>query len=275
MAGEATLFDEAATDEPKRVWTAEELYELLEQRFCLPEWGLFPQATAAGMGGSHYADAMALNLFPSRGMELHGFEIKVSRNDWRRELKDPAKADALAKFCDRWWVVVSSKDLVKPGELPPTWGLLYPRSGTLYTGVQAPKNPDVKPLDRGWFAGLIRRAQAHKDLHAREAIQLATRKAERAAQERVDEQVREEVDRQLAQYRKLEEAIGIKVSDYDFQRYSGEKVGRALRMLLDGNEEGESVLKRLDWRRKELRKVLADLDRIIDGEPPDDAKEDA
>ena len=35
-----------------------------------------------------YADAVAMNLWPSKGLALHGFEIKVSRSDFLTELRE-------------------------------------------------------------------------------------------------------------------------------------------------------------------------------------------
>lgn len=88
------------------------------------------------------ADALAFSLWPSRGLELHGFEIKVSRGDWLRELKNPAKADAIATYCDRWWIVAGDdKVVVSPEEeLPKTWGLLVASDKGLKTVKAAPLN---------------------------------------------------------------------------------------------------------------------------------------
>ena len=68
------------------------------------------------------ADAIAIDTWESQGLEVHGFEIKCSRSDWLTELKHPEKSEPFRRFCDRWWLVTSSKDIVKPGELPEGWG---------------------------------------------------------------------------------------------------------------------------------------------------------
>src|SRR5438876_1169784 len=81
------------------------------------------------------ADALAMSLWPSRGLELHGFEIKASRADWRTELRNPETADEIATRCDRWWIVAGSADIVTDGELPPTWGLLVPLGSALVAKV--------------------------------------------------------------------------------------------------------------------------------------------
>lgn len=68
------------------------------------------------------ADAMTMCLWPSRGLEIEGYEIKVSKSDWQSELKDPAKADEFYKYCDKWWLI-TPKDLIDVKDLPIGWGL--------------------------------------------------------------------------------------------------------------------------------------------------------
>lgn len=89
-----------------------------------PEWAFVEHVrNAAGFNANRTIDAMALGLWPSRGMELHGYEVKVSRADFRREIADPAKMDAFAHVLDRFWIV-APKGVVPANELPATWGLL-------------------------------------------------------------------------------------------------------------------------------------------------------
>lgn len=45
------------------------------------------------------ADALVLSTWPSRGLYIHGFEIKSSRNDWLREFGAPEKAEEIFQFC--------------------------------------------------------------------------------------------------------------------------------------------------------------------------------
>jgi hypothetical protein len=91
------------------------------------------------------ADALVMDCWPSGGNEFHGFEIKVSRSDWLHELKDPLKAEAFKKYMDRWWLVTPTKDIVKPGELPPGWGhLTLSGTGWLRAAVPAPR---LTPLE--------------------------------------------------------------------------------------------------------------------------------
>ena len=50
-------------------------------------------------------DALAFNAWPSKGNALHGLEIKLSRADWLRELRDPVKSEVMRKQVDKMFVV--------------------------------------------------------------------------------------------------------------------------------------------------------------------------
>ena len=81
-----------------------------------------------------------------RRQVLHGHEVKVSRSDWLAELRDPTKADAWRRYCDRWWLV-APRDVVRD-DLPEGWGHLAPTaSGTLRVVTHAPLlNPEPMPV---------------------------------------------------------------------------------------------------------------------------------
>src|SRR5262245_2299599 len=66
------------------------------------------------------ADAVVVSVWPSRGVWLGGIEVKVSRSDWLRELKDPTKAAEIQKYCNYWWLA-SPEGVCEPGELPENW----------------------------------------------------------------------------------------------------------------------------------------------------------
>ena len=97
---------------------------LLRNRYPIDEWALAFEVAPETGGGTRRADAVAMNMWRSRGHAIHGFEFKVSRSDWLRELKDPSKADAVAQYCDYWWLVVDGDHILKENELPEGWGLL-------------------------------------------------------------------------------------------------------------------------------------------------------
>ena len=146
---------------PVVLTTADEVLAALQARYAEPEWAFFDSVPDHISKPMRRADGLAMSLWSSRGIEIYGFEIKVSRSDLLRELKNPAKADAIAKYCDRWWVAVGDASIAKPGELPPAWGLLVPvrsKSGVTMKIIKDAKRNDATPVDRTFVAALLRRA---------------------------------------------------------------------------------------------------------------------
>lgn len=139
--------------------TEREVLRLLRERHPAPAWGFLEHvANGTGRHQGRTADAVAMSLWPSRGLELHGFEVKVYRSDWLRELKDPAKADEIATRCHRWWVVAGDDSIVAQGDLfPQTWGLMVVREGAIVVAREAPL-VEPQPLDHVFLAAILRRA---------------------------------------------------------------------------------------------------------------------
>ncbi len=111
----------------------------------------------AGYGTStalRTADAIAVDLWPSSGHLVHGFEVKVSRSDWLTELKDPEKAEAFRPYVDHWWLVVPDANIVR-NDLPAGWGLLVLTGGTLRARKSAPRL-DRQPMPFGMTAAWLR-----------------------------------------------------------------------------------------------------------------------
>lgn len=79
------------------------------------------------LGPTRVCDFIAADKWPGTvGREdlhaLHGFEVKVSRADWLRELKEPDKAETFRRHMHYWWLVVADPAIVRPGELPTAGG---------------------------------------------------------------------------------------------------------------------------------------------------------
>jgi hypothetical protein len=110
------------------------------------------------------ADFIAVDTWASSGHPVHGVEVKVSRSDWLREMKDPWKAQEFVPFMTYWWLAVADKAIVRDGELPDGWGLLAPRRGALFAIRTAPKR-DAEPLTPARMAALLRAVD--KTAHAR------------------------------------------------------------------------------------------------------------
>lgn len=203
----------------------DELRALLRERHSGSQWALCEEVhDSTGYARSRSCDAIAMNLWPSKGLELHGFEIKTSRSDYLNEIRDPDKADTFKRYMDRWWLVGSSKAIVKK-DLPAGWGFMWPRNGKLVTSVGAPKLEPL-PLPREMLAALLRRAVAPMEEQQRAIRNAAYREGlERGKKSRGDGR-----DFAWQSFQRLKRAID------DFEQRSGIRIKN-----WNGGDLGEAV----------------------------------
>lgn len=113
---------------------------------------------AGHAGNDGRLDLVAVGCWQSVGLIVQGHEVKVSRSDWLRELKNPKKTERFMRYCHRFWLVVPApwKDIVHDGELPESWGLLEVKNGMakVVRGRTAPKL-DPEPLPWHWQVGWL------------------------------------------------------------------------------------------------------------------------
>lgn len=149
-------------------WTERAMLDLIHARYSKVAPGNGPRYVVAehvrnqcgfggwwGTGPLRTADALVVDLWPSSGHLVHGFEVKVSRSDWLTELKDPDKAEAFKPYCDHWWLVVPDVEIVR-SDLPLGWGLLaVGKDGRLRQRKAAPKL-DRQPMPFEMTAAWLR-----------------------------------------------------------------------------------------------------------------------
>jgi len=131
----------------------------LRDHFDPKEYVVLPQVrNGAGFSSTRTADALVMSTWPSRGLNLYGVEIKVSRGDWLRERNKPEKADEIAAYCDYWMLAVGCESVIKESEVPEPWGLLVPgkKPGTLKV-KRPPTKLDAKPMSRSFLATILRK----------------------------------------------------------------------------------------------------------------------
>lgn len=104
--------------------------------------------------GVRRIDVVAMGLWRSTGHLVHGIELKVSRSDWLKELRQPEKAQAAIRTCDYWWLAIGDRAIVKDGELPDGWGLLVPHGRGL-RAVTQPTRQDTPVRDPSWMASMV------------------------------------------------------------------------------------------------------------------------
>ena len=228
MTVAATSTIELAEPRKKSV-TSADVCALLRTRYSHPEWALcFEVANATGTNASRYADAVAMNLYPSRGLALHGFEVKVSKSDFMSEISKPDKSVAVQQYCDYWWLVAPAS-AVDESLIPKTWGWLRVDGSKLVSVKQAPPL-DAKPVTRAFMASLVRRANEADSNQVEALVRKRTETIYAENEKRIKTQVeglsRKATDA-IKQYDDLKAKIG--VDDYNW--INGEDVARAIRFV--------------------------------------------
>src|SRR3990167_10480388 len=132
----------------------------LAKEYPHPRYAFLPEVRGGtGWSRESRADALAMDTWPSGSLELIGFELKTSRADWLRELKQPKKCEPMKQFCDRWYLVTSEAySIARPEEVPKDWGYMCSDyMGKMKVQKEAPKL-DSEPIDRLLLASILRLA---------------------------------------------------------------------------------------------------------------------
>lgn len=237
-----------------------------------PEWAYMEHVrNQAGFYAERTLDAMALHLWPSRGMELHGFEVKTSKADFRRELADVEKMDAFAHILDRFWIVAPT-GIVPADELPASWGLLEVTDrGAIRQKVAAPllteKRADIK---RSMLVPLLRAAGAALGMTPDEAAVVKARNegfdsgvksAGQSAEQykRMYDSQLEENRKMREQVRAIEDALGQRLTGSYFQDAEAhlKSVAAAVKVAVAGDNAVRTA-------ERSVRQALTTLQRTQD-----------
>lgn len=252
--------------------TEGDVLSALRHRHSGDEWVFLSHlktATGWQTGRGRELDGWAMNLWPSRGLKTHGFEVKVSRSDWLSELKDPDKADEGFQFCDFWWLVVGDPSIVQDGELPAGWGLMVPHRGGLKIKVQATER--AADFDRAFWASCLRNMQ-RTNLEEKERKEIESREygrgykeGRKSAEKRAEAQAESSnhlAEKTLESVKRFEELTGVNIGAYGGGVERQAKLFKALDVLLEGDFGG-----RVQGRFKNLRdmaaKSLQQLDDVL------------
>lgn len=196
------------------------------------EYALFFEVgDATGFSQKRWADALVMSCWPSRGLHLTCYEIKVSRSDWLNEKKKPEKAEVIASRCE-YMILLTAPDVVlDPIEIPHGWGW------TVYDGRQFKKMKEAplrecEPCDRAFLAAILRRAARNDQAIVDTLVAEAQEKALENLNERLNNGIKnatrhfeEEFQRLNKKIAEFEEASGISLGD---RWTSGKDIGRAV-----------------------------------------------
>lgn len=235
-------------------WTEHEVYDRLRHVFPPPAYVSIPQVrngTGYARRQTRTCDALIASVYPSRGLYFTGFEIKVSRGDWKKELAHAEKSVELQRFC-KYWYVAAPVGVVPVAEIPETWGLVEVQAATASIVKPAPilewQQPGLL------FVCAVLRAAIEctvptgvVDARVSEAIAKATDAAEKHRDWRQRE-LQQAVDN-------FEKASGLKISD----RWEAGDIGKACAFTM------ETGLLRATEVAKDLRKRAAAIVENLDG----------
>lgn len=199
--------------------TSSNVYRLLCDLFPKEQYAILPEvANSTGSNRKRHIDAVVMSLYPSRGLDIYGIEIKVSRSDWVRERDNPAKAEEIANHCDGFYLAVSDASIVHAGELPTGWGLISCSSGEAKIVTRCTKTTPSN-LSRGFVAAMLRRAQEYtrpdelaQEIRHQESLKQSA-SWEAWAKKQV-EQARKEATECAAAVNKLSDELGINLRGF-------------------------------------------------------------
>ena len=135
--------------------TTKAMLDALRERYPRPEWAFMTEVpNGTGAKASRRADAVAYNLFPSKGNIMICFEIKASKSDLQKELHDGTKSNAIGQFADYFFLVCSDGIIDDSILLPKSWGVLTYKNGKLRQ-TKKPVSLEPAQMDNCFVAALL------------------------------------------------------------------------------------------------------------------------
>lgn len=267
--------------------TTPQLLEALHAHFIKPEDRL-SQAGAGAVfltevtapNSTRRADAVHLGLWQSRGAgDIDVCELKTSRSDWRRELDNPAKAEAWWPYSSRFWAVAPSTDVVPPEEVPDGWGLMVP--GTRGRRFKTVVKPAVRTpeLTMGLLLTLLKNTETTRT-NAMNAVhdQLwgVHHKQQEALRRELAGTADPEAKRRLEHLERLEKNLGFRIGTSRWEEEVDPALaGRAIADYIRAEVVRENATRRteqqagtLERLAAQLAEAAAELRGIPTGQPP-------
>ncbi|SEF28464.1 hypothetical protein ABL840_26860 [Variovorax sp. NFACC27] len=176
---------------------------------------LFEVASGTGSNARTFADIVVMNLWPSRGMDLVGYEVKTSRSDWQREMKLPAKAWPVMQYMDRWFLL-AAPGVAKLDEIPTNWGFIEFDGARLKYLKPAPKLEPIA-LSKTFLGALLRKPVRDVEGMVKRATEEALSKVDKTVEERIAKEMRRRGEKHqelVDKLAKLKDATGIDLLEW-------------------------------------------------------------
>lgn len=276
MSAEAKDVSDSA---PEKI-TTPALELLLREKYQRDRYALFFNVPdAVSLDARRRIDAVAVGIWRSVGRDISGFELKVSRSDWLREVKQVDKADPFIKVCDFFWLVTADEKIAKLNEIPACWGWMSATKHGLRVqrpATRLPGSGDTVPVN--FMLGILRLLQDNlvnsADVQTHIASRLSDMKERQATEiAHATRRIQSALDNKCLEIEAFEKASGIKFSSYDMgaigdvvkqirgMSYGGDGL-RAVPNLLSQQELAlEGLLKRVRQASAELAKFTAEANQ--------------
>jgi len=210
-----------------------------------------------------------MSLYPSRGLHLHGFEIKCSRSDLVNELKDASKADEIGQYCHFWWLVLADKKFAEGLEIPSNWGVQYVNNGgdNLKVLTVAKMNEFAKPPTHSLLAVILK--QTAKKANSDEAIirlkdkmhdegyKKGLNKGYTDSEEQI-QRLRDELNTIKRIIHRFKEETGMSFTEYNY-----ENVIDAYKVIAELGLDNINIKDHLIWMLKETNKIKNGLENYL------------
>lgn len=226
------------------------VWDVLKKYYPEGQYALLEEVRdKAGHYASRAADFIAVGLWPSRGLHVTGIELKSSRNDWRNEMKNPAKAENIFQYCDFFYLLTKGDNIAKLEEIPANWGWMSIEKNRIVVKKDAPKL-QPKPVTNHFLSAIVKRASDKTNYVRNDEVQPKiefARETERGKFERT-------ISDNDKSYKELESMV------IDFERGSGINIRKHYRWQTNPEKIGNAVKIIQEGKTEEIKKQLTDLE---------------
>lgn len=228
-----------------------------------PEWAFIDElriGTGYSGDSEQRLDAWVISCWPSKGLDCITYEVKVSRSDFRHELKHPEKRLPGLRYSNRFYFA-TPKGLVKRAEVPPECGLVEidPVSGKAVIVREAPFR-EIDPPPKVFVAAIARRS-ARSGRSAKEVLELDAELAERRRSDGAERARRRWEGSQKLELEVASEALllasgwTISYGQCTHPTLAAKKVRLREALRLEAEARGSAPLPRLTWELLELEQL--------------------
>lgn len=142
---------------------ASEVKDLLRDMHSdVSRWVTAEEVPVKTGGGNRRLDFVAMECWESRGHALWGFEVKVSKADLAREIRDPSKHTCFFECLDYYSIAVP-EEIVDVDTVPEAWGIVVVRKNEIrWRRMPQPLHGDqlLEETPKSFVASFSRRAVA-------------------------------------------------------------------------------------------------------------------